>query len=220
MSVRLFVGVPVAVPVAQALAAACETLARRARHQDVRIGWTPPASYHVTLAYFGAARPEVIEAVVASLRVVAQGARPLRFRTARLGAFASRERATVIWAGVDEPSGELAKLADAVAGAGEALGFARDRRTYTPHVTIGRLKTPAAVGEVLLPLSEQVFSESRCDSICLYETVTKPEGSEYRVVASLPLGAAISVPERQSMPVQTASFDASLGSDDGWDRTS
>ena len=41
-------------------------------------------------------------------------------------------------------------------------------------------------------------------------------GSEYRVVASLPLGRA----ESQSVPVQTASFDASLGSDDGWDRTS
>jgi hypothetical protein len=65
-----------------------------------------------------------------------------------------------------------------------------------------------------------VFSETRCDSFNLYETVTKPGGSEYRVVAALPLGGSISAGERQSPPVQTASFDASLGSDDGWDRTS
>lgn len=215
-SVRLFVGVPVAVPVAQALAGACETLARRARHQTVQIAWVPPASYHVTLAYFGAARADAVPAVVDRLRAIALAGRPLRFRTVRLGAFASAASATVVWAGVDEPSGELAKLAGAVAAAGEELGFARDRRTYHPHVTLGRLRVSAAVAEVLLPLAEQAFSETRCDSFNLYETVAKASGSEYRVVASLPLGRA----ESQSVPVQTASLDASLGSDDGWDRTS
>ena len=218
-SLRLFVGIPVAVPVAQALAGACETLARRARHQDVRIAWVPPASYHVTLAYFGAARADVVPAVVDRLRTLALAARPLRFRTARLGAFGSTASATVVWAGIDEPSGELVRLAGAVAAAGEDLGFARDRRTYHPHVTIGRLGAAAAVAEVLLPLSEQTFSETRCDSLSLYETVTKPNGSEYRVVAQLPLGTPNSAAERQSPSVQTAPFDASLGSDDGWDRT-
>lgn len=213
---RLFVGVPVAVPVAQALAATCETLARRARHHDVRIAWIAPASYHVTLAYFGPARPDAVSAVIDRLRAIAAGARPLRWKTARLGAFASPARATVVWAGVDEPTGELARLAGAVAAMGEELGFPRDRRPYHPHVTIGRLRTPAAVAEVLLPLSEQTFSETRCDSLTLYETVTKSTGSEYRVVARAPLGA----PQRQSAPLQTGSFDASLGSDDGWDRTS
>jgi len=218
-AVRLFVGLPVAVPVAQALAGACESLARRARHQDVRIAWVPPASYHVTLAYFGAARADAIAAVVDRLRAAAAAARPLRFRAARLGAFPSVASATVVWAGVDEPSGELARLADAMAAAGEELGFARDHRTYHPHVTVGRLKVASAVGEVLLPLSEQAFSETRCDSISLYETVTKSNVSEYRVVARLPLGTRNPTVERQSPPVQTAPFDASLGSDDGWDRT-
>lgn len=215
-SIRLFAGVPVAVPVAQALAGACETLARRARHHDVRIAWVPPANYHVTLAFFGAARSEVVPAVIDRMRTVAAAGKPLRFRTARLGAFASPSKATVVWAGVDDPGGELARLAEAVAAAGAELGFARDARAFHPHVTIGRLKAPAAVAEVLLPLSEQAFSETRCDSITLFESVTKPSGSEYRVVASLPLGR----PESQSVPVQTASIDASLGSDDGWDRTS
>lgn len=219
-SIRLFVGVPVALPVAQALAGACETLARRARHQDVRIAWVPPASYHVTLAYFGAARPEVVPVVIERLRAVALAARPLRFLTTRLGAFGSPASATVVWAGVDEPSGGLATLAGAVAAAGAELGFASDRRPYHPHVTIGRLAIPTGVVEVLLPLSEQMFSETRCDSINLYETVAKSSGSGYRVIARLALGAAKSAPERQSSSVQTASFDASLGSDDGWDRTS
>lgn len=214
---RLFVGVPVAVPVAQALAAACESLARRARSQDVRIAWIAPASYHVTLAFLGHARPDVVPAVADAVRAVAATARPFRFRTARLGAFAKPERATVVWAGVEESTGELARLAGAVADACAELGFPREKRAFHPHVTIGRLREPAAVGDVLLPLSEQAFSETRCDSIVLYESIMKPGGSEYRAVATAPLGTAKSAGQRQSEPLQSGPFDASLGSDDGWD---
>ena len=65
----------------------------------------------------------------------------------------------MLWAGVEDASGELARLADATAAAMAELGFARDRRPYHPHVTLGRLREPAAVGELLLPLAEQVFGE-------------------------------------------------------------
>ena len=131
----------------------------------------------------------------------------------------SADRATVLWAGVEDASGELARLADATAAAMAELGFARDPRPYHPHVTLGRLRAPAGVGELLLPLAEQVFGESRCDSAVLYNSVSTSNGYEYRSVGRAPLGTPKSAPERQSEAVQTAPFDASHGSDDGWDRT-
>ena len=50
---RLFVGVPVATAVAQQLAGACESLARRAQAQGVPLRWVAPATYHVTLKFLG-----------------------------------------------------------------------------------------------------------------------------------------------------------------------
>ena len=216
---RLFLGVPVAPAVGQALAGAAETLARRARTQGLALAWAPPVGYHVTVAFLGAARPEAESAVRARMVELAVAARPFRWKAARLGAFPTLERATVLWAGVDEPSGELARLADALAAGMAALGFRRDPRRYHPHVTLARLREPAAIGDLVLPLSEQVFGETRCDSVTLFETVASPNGSIYRAVARAPLGTPKSAPERQSEAVQTASFDASHGSDDGWDRT-
>ncbi|MBK7078444.1 MAG: RNA 2',3'-cyclic phosphodiesterase [Myxococcales bacterium] len=218
-ALKLFVAVPPAPAVAQTLAGAVETLARRARSQGLAVAWVPPVNYHCTLAFLGAARPEIATAVRAQLASVAAGARGCRWRATRLGAFPSLDRATVLWAGVEDASGELARLADATAAAMAELGFARDRRPYHPHVTLGRLREPAAVGELLLPLAEQVFGESRCDSAVLYNSVSTSNGYEYRVVARTPLGTPKSAPERQSEAVQTAPFDASHGSDDGWDRT-
>ncbi|MEZ4399516.1 MAG: RNA 2',3'-cyclic phosphodiesterase [Kofleriaceae bacterium] len=219
-AVRLFVGVPVALGVSRALAGACETLARRARGGGLTLAWVPPARYHVTVAFLGGARPEVVPAVRAALAEVARAARPFRFRCERLGAFASPERATVVWAGIDDASGDLARLAHEAGAAMADLGFATDPRPYRPHVTLARLKAPEPVSEVLLPLSEQVFGESRCDALTLYESSLVANGYEYGVIAREALGTPKSVAERQTDTVQTAPFDASHGSDDGWDRTS
>ena len=219
MTARLFVGVPVAPAVAHALAGVAETLARRARGGSVALRWAPPAGYHVTLAFLGAARPEAVTAVRARLLEIAAGGRGFRFRTHRLGGFPSLERAAVLWAGIEDQSGELTRLADAVATAMADLGFARDRRAYHPHVTLARLGEPASVAELALPLSEQVFGETRCDSLTLFESVTTPHGSEYRPIVRAALGTPTSAPERQSDPVQPGPIDASHGSDNGWDRT-
>jgi 2'-5' RNA ligase len=206
--------------VAHALAGVAETLARRARTAGIAPTWVPPANYHVTVAFLGEARPEVVTAVGDRLRAIAVAGRPFRFRAARLGAFAALDRATVVWSGVEESTGELSRLAAVVGDAVAELGFPRDARTYHPHVTLARLRAPTAVGEWLLPLSEQVFGESRCDSLTLFESVATSNGSEYRVVARAPLGTPKSSSERQSDPVQPQPFDASHGTDDGWDRTS
>jgi 2'-5' RNA ligase len=136
-ALKLFVAVPLAPAVAQTLAGAVETLARRARSAGLAVTWAPPVNYHCTLAFLGAARPEAVAAVRERLADVGARSRGFRWRATRLGAFPSADRATVLWAGVEDASGELARLADATAAAMAELGFARDPRPYHPHVTLG-----------------------------------------------------------------------------------
>jgi 2'-5' RNA ligase len=113
----------------------------------------------------------------------------VRFEAARLGAFPSPQKATVVWAGIEDPGGKLAALAARVEAEMVALGFPAEARRFHPHVTIGRLKEPADVSNVILPMSEQVFSETRCPEIVIYESVTKSTGSEYVPIVRAPLGA-------------------------------
>lgn len=219
---RLFVGGRISVATANALAGAAETLARRARDAGVDIRWIPPVSYHVTIRFLGWTRAEAIGAVRDALGDAAAGIAPLSFRTTRLGAFASLERATVLWAGVEAPS-PLIELAGRVEAACARLGYAPERRPFHPHVTIGRLREARAVREVVLPLAEQMFGDTSLDALTLFESETKSSGSVYRELQKIQLssrsGGAISAPERQTPPVQlVGSPPAEPDTDDGWPR--
>jgi RNA 2',3'-cyclic 3'-phosphodiesterase len=207
---RLFVGLPVSLETVDALAGAAESLARRAQERRIRVRWLAPATYHVTVKFLGACRPEGIDALADALARAAAGIAPLRFATARLGAFPSPARATVVWAGVEDPGGRLAALAERVEAELAGLGVPREARRFHPHVTIARLREPADVSQVLLPLAEQPFSETSVPDLILYESQMKSSGSEYSPLRRVPLGAA----RRQSGRLQRpATGDTTTGGD-------
>lgn len=181
---RLFVGARVSVATANALAGCAETLARRARDAGVELRWVPPEGYHVTLAFLGWTGVETIGPIRDALRAAVAGQSRLTFRTARLGGFASLDKATVLWAGIDDPA-PLSRLAGAVADAMAGLGFARETRAYHPHVTLARLREARALREVVLPMAEQMFGDTRIDAVTLFESETKPKGSVYSEVAKI-----------------------------------
>lgn len=226
---RLFVGARVSVGAANALAGAAETLARRAKDAGLDLRWVPPVNYHITLRFLGWTRAEGIGAVRDALVAAAAGTGPLTFRTTRLGAFPSLEKATTLWAGVEERergggTGRLAQLAVRLEAACAGLGYRPERRAFHPHVTIGRLREARALREVVLPLAEQMFGDTSIDAITLFESETKSTGSVYRELYKISLEAAaqraISAPERQTPPLQLGASKPPVeaDTDDGWPR--
>lgn len=210
---RLFVGIRPAIATVAELGEVCETLARRAQTANVPIKWIAPASYHVTVKFLGWARAEIVPAVIDAVRAAAAIA-PFTFTTARLGAFPARDRASVVWAGVDcEP---IARLARALDESCAQLGFGKDKRAFHGHVTLGRLRDQKPASEVILPFAEQVFSDTRVTAITLFESITKPTGSEYLRVADLALGQPPDGQKRQSRGVQSQL--ETIDTDDGWPR--
>jgi RNA 2',3'-cyclic 3'-phosphodiesterase len=186
---RLFVGIPVSLATVDALAGAAESLARRAQAGKVKVRWLAPATYHLTVKFLGWCRAETLDAVADGVRRALEGVDPLRFQTARLGAFPSPQKATVVWAGIEDAGGKLAAIAEKIDREMVGLGFAAESRRFHPHVTIGRLRDPADVSGVILPMAEQLFSETRCNDVIVYESLTKSTGSEYVPLVRAPLGA-------------------------------
>lgn len=212
---RLFVGVRVSVQTANALAAAAETLQRRARDAGLDIKWVAPVNYHVTLKFLGFTRDDAIGAVRDALDEALDGVSPLKFRCARLGAFPSLDKASVLWAGVD--GNALDEVAARVEKAMTGIGFAADRRPFHAHVTLGRLRETRPIRDVVLPLSEQMFSDTRVDGVTLFESETKSSGSVYRdvhrIVFKTTENAAQTAVDRQ-----TGAVELGDETDDGWPR--
>jgi 2'-5' RNA ligase len=216
---RLFVGARVSMATVGELGGTAEMLARRAQQAGLRVTWVAPATYHVTLKFIGWVRREASAAIADALAraVAAAKVAPFTFRTQRLGAFPNPDKASVVWAGIEDRSGGLSALAAAIDRELEAVGVAKDKRAFHPHVTLGRLRDPASVAQVILPYSEQVFSETSLVEVVLFESRTKSKGSEYLPVAKIGLFRPENAEKRQSQVVEPSPVDAS---DDGWDRDS
>ena len=216
---RIFVGARVSMATVGELGGTAEMLARRAQQAGLRVKWVAPASYHVTLKFVGWVRRDAADAIGAAMiqAVADAGVAPFAFRTQRLGAFPTAAKASVVWAGIEDKAGGLAKLAQEIDRGLEAVGVAREQRAFHAHVTLGRLREPADVSQVILPFAEQVFSETRLAEVVLFESRTKSTGSEYTSIVRAPLFRAENEPKRQSRDVEPTQFD---DSDDGWDRDS
>jgi 2'-5' RNA ligase len=211
MSKRLFVGARVSVATSNALAACAEMLQRRARDAGVELKWVAPVNYHVTLKFLGWTRDEAVPAVCDAVASACEGVAAFKFRTARLGAFASIERATVVWAGIEDGA-PLVALANKLDTATQGMGYAPETRPPHPHVTLARLREQRPVRELVLPVSEQSFGETRLDAVTVFESETKPTGAVYRELARVAFRPA---PSPIARPTGPADLD---DTDDGWPR--
>lgn len=210
---RLFFGLRVSVATANQLAQAADQLRRNAP----AFKWVAPTSYHVTLKYLGFTRSEIVDELIDRVRAAIAGIAPFKYKTARLGAFPSVEKASVLWAGVDDPNVTL--LADRIDTACEALGFPREQRAFHGHVTLARIPETRSISQLVLPMSEQMFSGSQADAVILYESETKSSGSVYKEISKLELkptdSSSISAEKRQTQPVDLGPRSADE-TDDGW----
>jgi 2'-5' RNA ligase len=212
---RLFVGIRVSLPCANGLAQCADQLSRRARDAGIDLKWVAPVNYHLTLKFLGATPDELVEAMVDRLATAVAGTPPFKLKTSRLGAFPSLEKASVLWAGAD--AAELAPLFAKVEAVSTALGFPAETRPFHPHVTLGRTRETRPLKEVVLPMSEQMFSDTRVEAVTLFESETKSSGSVYKEISRIAF-KPLEIVGGTAVQRQTGPLDLGDETDDGWPR--
>jgi len=196
-----------------ALRVTAQDLRARAAEVGLRVKWVAPATFHVTLKFIGWTRPEAVEAIRDAVAAALAGAPGFTFATRGVGAFPSPKKARVVWAGVDDPGGNLTALAEAIDKALAPLGYAAEKRPFHPHVTLGRIKVPGDLSSVLDPVAEQSFSETVAESVVLFESVMKSTGAEYTALAEWPLEAPAKGRKRQTERLEPSTADVSREED-------
>jgi 2'-5' RNA ligase len=139
----LFVAIVPPPVVTAELEASTEPL--RSAWPDLR--WTGAEAWHITLAFLGEVREEVVPELSTRLERAARRhqTQPLAVRGG--GAFPSPSKARVVWAGLDADRSALAALAASVAAGARRAGAPspdEDRR-FRAHITLARLRAPADV---------------------------------------------------------------------------
>ncbi len=119
---------------------------RHAEQNLPDLRWVNPAGIHLTLAFLGELTDEQLAAATQASEVAAQKATPFVYRLKGLGVFGSLQQPRVIWMGVeDQPSGQiqgspLQRLHSIFTKELELRSFEVDKRPFSPHLTLARVK--------------------------------------------------------------------------------
>lgn len=108
------------------------------------VKWVEPNSIHLTLKFLGEVRGDDLSAVKVALAASAEGQAELSLRLASVGCFPGWSRPRVIWVGIrEDQAGSLQALQSDIDARLATLGFAREERDFSPHLTLARLRDTA-----------------------------------------------------------------------------
>jgi RNA 2',3'-cyclic 3'-phosphodiesterase len=179
---RLFVGIPLAAQVIEQL----ERVSMRHRIEGDGLRWSTPQSWHITLQFLGNTSETQYECLVARLQELHGRSVPIELE--ELGFF---DRAGIIFAGV-ALTPELLALQQQVTASTLPCGFAPEDRPYRPHITLARNKGRRnAIGLDALKAKirhQPKFSRFVAEEFLLYESFTRPTGSQYETRETFRLG--------------------------------
>ncbi len=141
----------------------------------------PAEQMHITLRFLGetsAAKTEVIKTKLAAGRVSA-----FTVRVEGAGAFPEKGRPKIIWAGVEKTK-LLMRLQQRIEEVCVSSGFAPEKRAFTPHVTIGKVKKARTkkVRKWINQHKKLNVAEFYTDRFVLYESRPKGGGVVHEAV--------------------------------------
>jgi 2'-5' RNA ligase len=154
---------------------------------DVR--WVGTQGMHLTLKFLGEVSPDAMPAVETVLKVAASSHPPFPLALHGTGVFPGSKRPRVLWVGVKELP-VLMRLQEDIDQGLEKEGYPKEARAFHPHLTLGRVKSPARVNEAVCELEKYrdlSFGEMTVRKLALFESILKPQGAEYRVAGEFAL---------------------------------
>ena len=154
------------------------------------VRWVRPEGIHLTLRFLGGVAPERIEGIVDQAEQRVQALSPFTIGIRGCGGFPTAKNPRVIWIGVHDPSGALKALQAKVEAGMVKVGFLKEERAYTPHLTLGRMhpgKGQGMIAQALEAVRESDLGQMEVREICLFRSHLKPTGADYTKLKVIPL---------------------------------
>lgn len=191
--IRAFIAIELPDPVKDSLSSLEDRL-RPAEHPYVK--WVDPQGIHLTLKFLGNIAPDQVPRIIEAITSASQGTSPIELQIGGLGAFPNLQRPRVIWVAV---TGEVERLIALQQGIDQALmplGFAIEKRPFSPHLTLGRLRERASpgernsIGKLVMATESEGGPAQEVKQISLMRSTLTPSGAIYSRLASIELKGA------------------------------
>jgi 2'-5' RNA ligase len=186
---RAFLAVCLPEEVQQEIAACTAQL--KSAGADVK--WVHAANVHLTVKFLGEIEETHVGQLQQALAEIAPAIAPFHLRVEGIGAFPRTTAPQIIWLGISDGEKELAELVRRVEETCVGLGFGKEMRGFSPHLTIGRVKSREQLAPLIKRLQVAEFrtaGTALVDKLHLFQSVLSPKGPAYLPLAEIPLGLA------------------------------
>ncbi|MFP3975793.1 MAG: RNA 2',3'-cyclic phosphodiesterase [Chloroflexota bacterium] len=157
------------------------------------VKWVNSNSVHLTLKFLGNISAESVENITRALTEAASETKSFTLQLGGLGAFPNLKSPRVVWVGVEGDVPTAVNLQEQVDQALAKLGFAAEKRKFSPHLTIGRIRDKAssrersAVGSLVSDYEVKDKPAFTVEHLSLMKSTLSSSGAIYDRLASVSL---------------------------------
>ena len=184
---RLFAAIDIEPQVQDRIERVQKRLERELNLYEKEVRWVRPEQVHLTLKFLGDVRDSLIPQVCDVITGTASECEAFDLRIQGLGVFGRPAR--VVWAGCEVPP-ELIKIQTRLENEFEKIGWDKEHRPFAGHLTICRVKNPAAgrsLAKAVEAYADEVIGSVSVDRLVLYESRLSRTGPEYNAICTASL---------------------------------
>ena len=155
------------------------------------VKWVPVGNIHITLKFFGNITDVQVADISEGVTALAERQEPFSLTVTDAGAFPSPKNPRVVWLGVGGDLEIVREFHRRLEIAFAALGFPPEDRPFSPHLTLGRVKSPAgraALTRCLVHLPPPEAAPFQVNELVLFRSNLSPQGATYLPLKVIPLG--------------------------------
>ena len=183
----------IAVELASSVTSRAKALIEKLKTPGVDVNWMDQNQMHLTLKFLGNVADADIPDICRVLGEAVAQVEPFEIICRGIGGFPTANDSRTLWIGIDQGTDELRELQAAVDNAlKKELGFAKEARGFTPHITIGRVKNGTPEG--METLAEKLAAHAHYDAdlsiveeAVVFASFLGRSGPTYEALAHCPL---------------------------------
>ena len=180
----------IALEISQSTRSALASVAAQLKPRLGRISWVKPDRMHLTIKFLGEIEEKLAGLIGENLEQVCAAAKPFALEVVGLGCFPNPRRPRVVWAGLEGDIDRARELQRAVDACLKPLGFSPEKRPFSPHVTLGRVKGDVRAAELQQAIEQHagtLFGTEGFSEVVLMRSQLRPQGPIYTPLGRYPL---------------------------------
>lgn len=153
------------------------------------VRWVKGANIHLTIRFLGATPNPTVYEIEEALRKKLVDSPSLTVQVEGTGVFPTPNRPRVIWLGLTGDIDGLRRLEGEIHQVVGPMGFPREEREFTPHITLGRVRYPQKITPDVAKFMNAQYEPVNCmlQELHLYESRMGNKGVTYIPLATFPL---------------------------------